>query len=378
MSSVKLLASTGKDFKVLYIEDDIEIRNSTSQFLNTFFNVVDTAIDGLDGLEKYKSFHKENNSYYHLIITDINMPNMNGIELSKNILKINPDQTILVISAYNDSNNLIEMINLHISHFTPKPILQEHIIETLLMICNRLNDTILLDRYYLDIEKLSNELCDKNKQLETTIRYYKDEIECINKANKQVINGGTDEEEKPKKEKITLSNSISNDLRFTQNDKVDANSFVETLDDSVIDKIETFVHEVDRLALHIYDIEDLNDIESIKIKMNDIVEVFTNFTGVIDSLATFPVTVRAFISFSNFLDTLDMSFVDDKAKKKMFVFALLGVTNDLEEWIKNIFVDRLTNDIHYFDASFANNCLELEAMFNDTEIESDDDDLEFF
>ena len=62
----------------------------------------------------------------------------------------------------------------------------------------------------------------------------------------------------------------------------------------------------------------------------------------------------------------------------MFVEILIGLGKDLELWIKEIFIKRDAQDIHYFDASFANNCLELEIIFHKNELEESADDLEFF
>jgi len=100
---------------VLYVEDDELIRSQTVDFLSRFFPVLDIASNGLEGLEKY------NSSRHHIVITDINMPKMNGIEMIEAIRKANEEQMILVTSAYNDSENLMQLINLGIHRFVLKP-----------------------------------------------------------------------------------------------------------------------------------------------------------------------------------------------------------------------------------------------------------------
>lgn len=62
----------------------------------------------------------------------------------------------------------------------------------------------------------------------------------------------------------------------------------------------------------------------------------------------------------------------------MIISMFRGVGVDLESWISTIFIHHSTEDIHYFDASFANNCFEIESLLQQKEIESSDDDLEFF
>jgi len=61
----------------------------------------------------------------------------------------------------------------------------------------------------------------------------------------------------------------------------------------------------------------------------------------------------------------------------MLVTMLIGIVKDLEQWIQVIFVERSTEDIHYLDASFSSNILEVENLFVETD-NSEDDDLEFF
>lgn len=116
------LEEYGKKISVLFVEDDEHIMKEMGFLLGDIFEKVDCAIDGKDALTKYNEFYKENNQFYDLIITDIQMPNMNGIELIKNIYKINQEQKIIVLSAHNEINYLMELINIGISQFVLKPI----------------------------------------------------------------------------------------------------------------------------------------------------------------------------------------------------------------------------------------------------------------
>ena len=111
-----------KDLKVLYVEDSDMVRESTYDMMKEFFLHIDVAEDGVKGLEKFNSFHKEHNRYYDIVFTDINMPNMNGIDMSRAILQENKASNIVVISAHNESEYLLKLINMGISYFILKPI----------------------------------------------------------------------------------------------------------------------------------------------------------------------------------------------------------------------------------------------------------------
>ncbi|RXJ85456.1 response regulator transcription factor [Arcobacter cloacae] len=117
-----LLEKYGKKISVLFVEDDDSLRKEMSFLLSDIFENVDISVDGEEGFEKYSEYYKKNLSYYDLIITDIQMPNMNGINLIKNIYKLNPKQKVLVLSAHNESDYLLELVNIGIAQFILKPV----------------------------------------------------------------------------------------------------------------------------------------------------------------------------------------------------------------------------------------------------------------
>lgn len=117
----KTVQNFTKDLKVLYVEDDISIRESTTELFKQFFNFLDVAEDGQQGLEAYKKHFKEEGKFYDLVITDINMPYMNGIEMITEINKLNRKQSIIITSAHDDAAYLIPLIELGVDSFILKP-----------------------------------------------------------------------------------------------------------------------------------------------------------------------------------------------------------------------------------------------------------------
>jgi len=102
--------------RLLYIEDDQSIREVLSETLEEECLELIVAKDGLDGLAKYREFKPD------MILTDIRMPKMDGITMSKEIRKENPDIPIIVSSAFSDSEYLLEAIGMGISSYLIKPI----------------------------------------------------------------------------------------------------------------------------------------------------------------------------------------------------------------------------------------------------------------
>lgn len=129
-----------KHLSVLFAEDDAHFQKETTEILRYFFHDVNLADDGKDALDKYLTFYREKSKYYDLVITDINMPKMNGIELSQSIYRHNEHQPIVVISAHNESHYLIELINTGVEHFMMKPMEYQNVIEVLEKVAGKISD----------------------------------------------------------------------------------------------------------------------------------------------------------------------------------------------------------------------------------------------
>ena len=110
------LIKFAQNLRVLYVEDNKEARESTLGLLTNIFNNITTAVNGEDGLEKFKE------GDFELILTDINMPKMNGMEMIEKIRETDKDIPVLVISAYNESGYFIETIRLGVEGYLLKPI----------------------------------------------------------------------------------------------------------------------------------------------------------------------------------------------------------------------------------------------------------------
>ncbi|MGB5867675.1 MAG: response regulator transcription factor [Arcobacteraceae bacterium] len=121
MNILEKLHKLTKNLVVLYVEDDTDLRNKTSAMLQNLFKSIDTASNGKEGFELYTKYYNANDKHYDMVITDIKMPIVDGLCLSKKILNLNKQQIIVVTSAHDESKYLIEFINLNINKFISKP-----------------------------------------------------------------------------------------------------------------------------------------------------------------------------------------------------------------------------------------------------------------
>ncbi len=126
---VKELEKYSKKLRVLYVEDEDAVRFEMADYLSDFFGQVETAKNGLEGLNKYRA------DTHDIVISDIKMPVMNGIDMVKEIKKLNNGQYIIVISAYSESEYLIQLINEGIYRFILKPIDHRVLLNLLFQVC---------------------------------------------------------------------------------------------------------------------------------------------------------------------------------------------------------------------------------------------------
>ena len=145
------------DIRLLYVEDNREIRESTLEMFKRFFQHIQTAEDGVEGVKKFQE------DEFDLVLTDINMPVMNGLEMIKNIREINPSVTVIVLSAHNETDYFLESIKLNVDAFILKPINVMQLMESLIKFVEKIN----LKR---EVAEYQIKLLENNKELENIVQ----------------------------------------------------------------------------------------------------------------------------------------------------------------------------------------------------------------
>jgi len=111
--------------RVLYVEDEIPLAQMMHQALGDYFKRFDLAHSGTEGLEFFKK------SRHDLVITDITMPGMDGLEMAEAIHADSPETPIVVLSAYSDKEKLLGAIDVGIIKYFIKPFDPEELLEYL-------------------------------------------------------------------------------------------------------------------------------------------------------------------------------------------------------------------------------------------------------
>jgi len=160
-----------KQLSVLYVEDDVDLLEETAGFLEDLFSRVDTAKNGLIAFNKYNEYKDRESKYYDIIITDINMPVMDGMDLIRDIHNLNKIQPVIVVSAYSEATKLIQMIQSGVNNFLLKPINPEELMTMLYKMSKDITNERDVKKYKADLEDLNANLENRVIDLSEEILY---------------------------------------------------------------------------------------------------------------------------------------------------------------------------------------------------------------
>jgi DNA-binding response OmpR family regulator len=110
-----------RDKSVLYVEDEVDILNNISNLLKRFFKKIYTATNGSDALDIFYT------NDIDILLVDIEMPKMSGIELIKEVRQTHENVKIIIISAYTKTDYLLESIEFNLSKYIVKPLTSDKI-----------------------------------------------------------------------------------------------------------------------------------------------------------------------------------------------------------------------------------------------------------
>ena len=151
----KLILENSKSLNILYVEDDEQLRNSTATLFRNFFNTVDIAEDGEIGYRMYEEFLDKTGFPYDLVISDINMPNMDGLKMCDMIKNLYINQVVIFITAHDEIRYLHSAINLGVNAFLTKPIEIQQLKHVLYTTTQIVSDRKLVQQYYEQIEDIN-------------------------------------------------------------------------------------------------------------------------------------------------------------------------------------------------------------------------------
>ncbi len=174
------LVSFSKQLSILYLEDDPLAAEAALGLFKNFFNRIDWVKNGESGLHRYKKNH------YDLIITDLEMPRMDGIAFCKAVLKQHSLTPIIVVSAHHDSHHYRQALQMGIHGYLSKPINIESLTDSLQNVIEKIYYLHEYRRQQNELEKLLDRTLRKadKQHLELQYKNYHDGLTGITNRNK--------------------------------------------------------------------------------------------------------------------------------------------------------------------------------------------------
>jgi YesN/AraC family two-component response regulator len=171
------LTEQTKKLTAMVVEDETVANELLSSTFKNFFSDVYSAFNGKEALEMYQKTKPD------IVFVDIIMPEMDGIELSRKIRELNPNQIIIVISASNDIQKISESIEVGVNSFIQKPIDTKKIVELLTNVTAMITKkkkvetktfsiSLPLDLYELVDENAKSESISKNAVIIRALRAF--------------------------------------------------------------------------------------------------------------------------------------------------------------------------------------------------------------
>jgi len=332
MNTVKDLHKFSKELNVLYVEDDDVLRKETEVFLKMLFKTIDTAEDGSVGLQKF------NDKAYDLVITDVNMPKMNGIEMSKKIREINIEQKIIIISAHDESHILIDLIQAGANGFVLKPMHMDDLITALYPICRDAYTQIVNLEL---IEELNNKnalLEKQNKELSARFNTIETKHQQVDQLLQQVEKPVMSDIKAPIKEvpddlEVDLDTEIMSD--YFQEDKDEGVENVLFLSDHCADLSEIFT-EIPEVISFLAEEKNKSNIQIIVKDLHKASSILVYYSPYLDLLAN---------SFNELAQSIDNNIevfeeiMEVNSEGILMLFD--AVSSDIERYIERFQVESL-------------------------------------
>jgi len=175
----------GSSLKILYVEDNSDIQDQVYKMLQNFFVQIDVASDGEEAFKMY------NSTEYDLVLTDIEMPKMDGIELSRKIIEQKPEQNIFIISAHKNPDQLLKLMDIGVSGLILKPIDLQYFINKISRKIKEIYANKMMKLHYAKIQQQLKDTNKTHKEIQkkdslTSVYNYKYLLEEINNDKNKV------------------------------------------------------------------------------------------------------------------------------------------------------------------------------------------------
>ncbi len=153
-----------KKLNILLVEDEKNLAQLLKSAIGDNFNSFTIANNGKEGIEMFLKLSPD------LVITDIMMPDLTGLEMAKELKEINPDIQIIILSAFSDKDKFLGAIDVGVIKYFIKPFDPDELVDFISSVSDKLKNNLIILQNNLKFNKTTNSLYDGDKFVPLTKR----------------------------------------------------------------------------------------------------------------------------------------------------------------------------------------------------------------
>jgi len=285
-------------------------------------------------------------------------------EFMRKVRERDSDIQIILMSEESSCRELSELLFYGVGSLLIKPFTKEQELDALHRSVALIHERKLLEFYVNQLEAITKEsIARKSAQLK----------------QKKSQQNQSDVEQSQKDEPIQ-SDTLVDKYKIRNSVNEMENIDVNELDMLGSERIQHFRENIIEYESKLCSV-DHKDTPALRAELHKVLEGLRDLVRTINVLGVFSIASNAAVNLIEFVENLEDSAFEDEEKRELFLDILISMMGDFDRWINLVFIEQTAQNIHYFDASFANTCLELEMIFKDTKSQShkeDEETLEFF
>lgn len=348
------MVSFAKEMDVLLVDDEEESLTGLSQLMSRYFKSVSVAKNGKEAFDIFRA------GSFDLVITDIVMPRMTGIELIGAIRKEDYDQCIIAISSHDQIDYLHELIDLSTDGFLVKPLKHDLLMKMLYRVTKQIYERKMMVEFQAKLEESYIELMEKKEALEKALN------EAKTAQNKNIALSESHKEDAMRIDHEQLE-YLSHKL-----DEMSAEEFHNMYPLDLEAKNDILERSEEQMDIVINRLENTPSHEN----MMEVGHLFKELSQIIILIPEFGNLGHGLGNMAELLTKMDQ---EQKDKIGQISDWLFNITDSLKQWRISVFVDKKAQNIHYMDNSLITDCLMIESVITGKHIQKDDDnDLELF
>lgn len=188
-----------KELKVLLVEDEVKLAQLLYKAIGDNFDSFYIEYNGKDGFNRFIQISPD------IVITDIMMPDITGLQMAKELKQINPNVHIIILSAFSETEKLLSAIDIGIAKYFIKPFDPDELMEYIVSISSKLKNNFIILNACLKFNKETNSLYKNDKYISLTKRELNFLLLLLEKKtiiSNKILSKTIWNEESPNEEKI--------------------------------------------------------------------------------------------------------------------------------------------------------------------------------